>query len=82
MTFIDNSNNVKEHFYALVCIDEVSKFVFCSFLKRKLSKDVKQGFVSIIKKIREMQNKTALLSLNENKYFMLTPVRNSNLKML
>ena len=69
MTYIDNSNNVKEHFYALVCIDEVSKFVFCSFLKRKLSKDVKQGFVSIIKKIREMQNKTALLSINENLIF-------------
>lgn len=53
----------------MACIDEVSKFAFCSFLKRKLTKDVIQGFVSIMKKIREMQNKKAIYSINENLTF-------------
>ena len=69
LTFIEKNEKNKEHFYVLVCIDEVSKYAFCTFLKRKLSKNVKQAFVSLIQKIRKMQNKKALYAINENLTF-------------
>lgn len=69
ITYIDSSKSIKEPFYVLVCIDEVSKFIFYSFLKRKLSIYVKQGFVSIIEKIRTMQKLNPIFSINENLIF-------------
>ena len=47
----------KINFYVLVCIDQVSKFAFCSFLKNKLSKDVKQAFSTILQKIEEKKKR-------------------------
>lgn len=46
-----------------MCIDEVSKFAFCSFLKRKLSYDVREGFISIIKKIKLTKKKNVINNL-------------------
>ena len=69
LTFIEKDEKNKEPFYVLICIDEVSKYAFCTFLKRKLSKNVKQAFVLLIQKIRQMQNKKALYAINENLTF-------------
>ena len=52
---LNKSNNKSSNLYVLLCVDEVSKYAFCSFLKRKLSKDVIVGFSLIIDKIKKMQ---------------------------
>ena len=50
----------KINFYVLVCIDQVSKFAFCSFLKNKLSKDVKQAFNTILQKIEKKRKENPI----------------------
>ena len=59
----DKKNNKDNIIYVLLCIDEVSKFAFCSFLKRKLSYDVREGFISIIKKIKLTKKKNVINNL-------------------
>ena len=66
----------KINFYVLVCIDQVSKFAFCSFLKNKLSKDVKQAFNTILQKIEKKEKKIQFHISQTKSYFMETLVRN------
>ena len=56
ITYMNKKENVI--FYALICIDEVSKYIFSSFLKNKQKLSVKNAFSSIIKKIRDMKKNT------------------------
>lgn len=56
-------------FYALICIDEVSKFIFSSFLKNKQKNSVKNGFSSIIKKIRQIKNQKQLHNITQDLIF-------------
>lgn len=51
VTFIEK--DVKSPLYVLLCVCQVTKYAFCSFLQRKLSKDVIQGISSILHKIKE-----------------------------
>ena len=63
VTFVEK--NIKSPLYVLLCVCKVTKFAFCSFLKRKLSKDVTEGFATILKKIKEKQDKN-LINLHNN----------------
>ena len=56
-------------FYALICIDEVSKFIFSSFLRNKQKDSVKNAFSSIIKKIRDIKNKSQLHNITQDLTF-------------
>ena len=57
------------NFYALICIDEVSKFIFSSFLRNKQKNSVKNGFSSIIKKIRHIKNQNQLHNITQDLTF-------------
>jgi hypothetical protein len=56
-------------FYALICIDEVSKFIFSSFLRNKQKNSVKNAFSSIIKKIRDIKNRKQLYNISQDLTF-------------
>ena len=57
------------NFYALICIDEVSKFIFSSFLRNKQKNSVKNAFSSIIKKIRHIKNQNQLHNITQDLTF-------------
>ena len=67
ITYMNNKENVI--FYALICIDEVSKYIFSSFLKNKQKSSVKNAFSSIIKKIRDMKKNTQIYDITKDLTF-------------
>ena len=54
----------------LLCVCQVTKYAFCSFLKRKLSKNVIEGISSIIHKIRQKQKENPIFIGNNFLFFM------------
>ena len=67
ITYMNKKENVI--FYALICIDEVSKYIFSSFLKNKQKSSVKNAFSSIIKKIRDMKKNTPIYDITKDLTF-------------
>ena len=67
ITYMNKKENVI--FYALICIDEVSKYIFSSFLKNKQKLSVKNAFSSIIKKIRDMKKNTQIYDITKDLTF-------------
>lgn len=54
----------------LLCVCQVTKYAFCSFLKRKLSTNVIEGISSIIHKIRQKQKENPIFIGNNFLFFM------------
>lgn len=58
-----------DYIYVLLVIDQVSKYVFCTFFNRKKENNLLQGFKTVIKYIKEKKEKNLFSSLNENMRF-------------
>ena len=56
--------------YVLLVIDQVSKFCFAAFFKRKKEENIVEGFKTIINEIRTKQNENILTYLNQNMLFL------------
>ena len=56
--------------YVLLIIDQVSKFCFAAFFKRKKEENIVEGFKTIMKEIRTKQNEHILTYLNTNMLFL------------
>ena len=56
--------------YVLLIIDQVSKFCFAAFFKRKKEENIVEGFKTIMQEIRTKQNENILTYLNQNMLFL------------
>ena len=56
--------------YVLLIIDQVSKFCFAAFFKRKKEENIVEGFKTIMQEIRTKQNENILTYLNTNMLFL------------
>ena len=54
----------------MLIIDQVSKFCFAAFFKRKKEENIVEGFKTIMQEIRTKQNENILTYLNTNMLFL------------
>ena len=66
---IEQDKNSNHFLYVMICIDVVSKYVFYSFLERKLRDNVKLAISIILKNIRKEKKKSLFYNVNKSLTF-------------